>query len=248
MYADQYLPLARQAIQRGDEARARQLLIQAVRANPKDERAWLWLSAVIGDPDKEKDCLRQVLKINPHNEKARQHLARLEQPTPAAPVAPGEVVQPVAPVPAPVPAVPPAAPTKPKKSKTWIWILIIGLGSILCCLFGLAWLGQSSDSGGGAAAHIEFVGPPECEYIRSLGDWKCEGRVTNTGTRNVKLIQIRATITDSSHRQVGTEWTYADPDVVPPKGTSGYTIYVSDPTGGYERGHQVRVVVEGASY
>jgi hypothetical protein len=87
------LLLAREAIQRGDEEAARSLLAEAVHDDPENELAWLWLSAVIGDPAKEWECLQQVLRLNPRNEKALRHLARLEragvtppEPEPEAPV------------------------------------------------------------------------------------------------------------------------------------------------------------------
>jgi hypothetical protein len=73
------LLLAREAIQRGDEEAACSLLARAVDDDPENELAWLWLSAVIGDPVKEWECLQQVLRLNPRNEKALRHLARLKR-------------------------------------------------------------------------------------------------------------------------------------------------------------------------
>jgi hypothetical protein len=52
---------------------------------------WLWLSGVLDDPSEIAFCLRSALAVNPHNERARQGLAWLEQrgqierqPAPAA--------------------------------------------------------------------------------------------------------------------------------------------------------------------
>jgi hypothetical protein len=78
----QLLQQARMAIRIGDKATAQQLLHQVVHANPGNETAWLWLSAIIGDPEKERYCLQRVLTINPENEKAQEHLDKLKEPPP----------------------------------------------------------------------------------------------------------------------------------------------------------------------
>lgn len=75
----QALQLAREAIRDGNKATAQRLLLQAIQTNPNSETAWLLLSAVVGDPVKERDCLERVLAINPHNLPAQRHLARLNR-------------------------------------------------------------------------------------------------------------------------------------------------------------------------
>lgn len=53
----------------GRKNEARQFLLNAVRTNPKSERAWLYLSATL-PPDKAVEALQRVLLINPHNKQA----------------------------------------------------------------------------------------------------------------------------------------------------------------------------------
>ncbi|MBN1580129.1 MAG: hypothetical protein JXA89_05460 [Anaerolineae bacterium] len=79
---DEKLELARKAIQQGDKVAARQLLLQVIRTDAKNETAWLWLSAIVDDLERERECLERVLKINPHNEVAQRHLRRLSLPDP----------------------------------------------------------------------------------------------------------------------------------------------------------------------
>ena len=55
------------------------LLSRAVQFDPRHEHAWLWLSGVLEEPSEIAFCLRSVLSINPHNERAHQGLAWLEQ-------------------------------------------------------------------------------------------------------------------------------------------------------------------------
>jgi hypothetical protein len=78
----QVLLQARNAIQRKDKKTAQRLLYQAVRRYPKSETAWLWLSALVDDPQQELDCLNKVLEINPNNETARRHWLKLQSSVP----------------------------------------------------------------------------------------------------------------------------------------------------------------------
>ena len=79
MDATQTLRAARTAIRCGNLATARRLLSEFVQAHPRNETAWLWLSAIVEDPIREQECLEQVLNINPANTIAWNHLVRLEQ-------------------------------------------------------------------------------------------------------------------------------------------------------------------------
>ncbi|MBK9941755.1 MAG: hypothetical protein IPP13_09090 [Kouleothrix sp.] len=63
----------------GQRRMAAGLLARAVQLNPRHEQAWLWLSGVLDTPDDIAFCLRAVLAVNPHNERARQGLAWLDQ-------------------------------------------------------------------------------------------------------------------------------------------------------------------------
>ncbi len=67
------------ALKAGDTSTACQLLVQAVQENPRDEKAWLWLSAALEDEEKRAACLERVLAINPDNEPAQRGLAALRR-------------------------------------------------------------------------------------------------------------------------------------------------------------------------
>ncbi|HWQ13761.1 MAG TPA: tetratricopeptide repeat protein, partial [Roseiflexaceae bacterium] len=69
------------ALKAGDRARAQELLGQALRLDPRNERAWLWMSGVVTRDDQRRQCLERVLAINPQNEAARRGLANLAQPS-----------------------------------------------------------------------------------------------------------------------------------------------------------------------
>src|ERR1044071_8985413 len=83
------------AAARGGQRRlAAVLLGRAVQLNPHHELSWLWLSGVLDEPGEIAFCLRSVLSVTPHNERARQGLTWLEhhslispQPAPSSIVA-----------------------------------------------------------------------------------------------------------------------------------------------------------------
>jgi hypothetical protein len=65
------------AIKAGDKQAGKRLLAETLQANPCEESAWIWMSAVVDSDVQRRDCLERVLAINPNNEIARQGLARL---------------------------------------------------------------------------------------------------------------------------------------------------------------------------
>jgi hypothetical protein len=73
------LQRARESIQQGDKTTAQQLLLQVIKADPCHETAWLWLSAIVDDQARKRECLERVMAINPLNEVARSRLQRLDR-------------------------------------------------------------------------------------------------------------------------------------------------------------------------
>lgn len=65
------------ALKSGDLETARRLLAQAVKQQPDNERAWGWMYNACNTGQERIHCLKQILRINPHNEKANQALNEL---------------------------------------------------------------------------------------------------------------------------------------------------------------------------
>lgn len=63
------------ALKSGDRAAARTWLAEAVRQQPDDVQAWLWLSGAVESDNERAACLRRVLSIDPGNEAAARGLA-----------------------------------------------------------------------------------------------------------------------------------------------------------------------------
>lgn len=62
---------------KADEAFA--LLSQVTEMEPRNEMAWLWLSAVVETDEERVVCLQNVLALNPHNSYARKGLTTLNR-------------------------------------------------------------------------------------------------------------------------------------------------------------------------
>ncbi len=63
------------AFQRGENQKARELLDQAAKADPKNDEVWYFLSKLEIDPHQRKKLLQQVLKINSKHRSAQYDLA-----------------------------------------------------------------------------------------------------------------------------------------------------------------------------
>src|SRR5712692_2537695 len=59
-----------QAVKGNDRARARELLLQVLDADDRNEPAWLWLAAALDEPADQLMALERVLAINPRHPQA----------------------------------------------------------------------------------------------------------------------------------------------------------------------------------
>ena len=64
-------------LQAGDLETGKRLLATALKQEPDNVDAWLWLATAIDDLDRRAECLRRVLALSPHNKIAWQRLAAL---------------------------------------------------------------------------------------------------------------------------------------------------------------------------
>ncbi|MCP4426206.1 MAG: hypothetical protein GY803_17080 [Chloroflexi bacterium] len=81
------------ATKAGEREKARELLMNVLRADEENELAWLWLSGAVQTTDERRICLENVLTLNPDNQLAQRGLAQLgpapDDATSASPLAPG---------------------------------------------------------------------------------------------------------------------------------------------------------------
>jgi len=67
-----------------DAAKGRELLMQSLKIEPKNEMAWLWLSRTMAEPQKKIQCLERALKLNPANEQTKALISKLATDTTAS--------------------------------------------------------------------------------------------------------------------------------------------------------------------
>ena len=75
---DAWLKGGIEAAKAGEKDKARRLLEQVVEADPDNETAWLWLSAVVETRVERIRCLETALKLNPANQDAKMALEWLK--------------------------------------------------------------------------------------------------------------------------------------------------------------------------
>ncbi|HWQ46487.1 MAG TPA: tetratricopeptide repeat protein, partial [Longilinea sp.] len=71
----------------GEKAQALEYLKRAIQQEPRNPTAWLWLAGVLDDPQKQRQCLQQVLLIDPSNQAARRGLEKMDAPQTTPPPA-----------------------------------------------------------------------------------------------------------------------------------------------------------------
>lgn len=73
-----------EAFRAGQRDIAGMAFARIVRAEPRNEAAWLWLSACVEQTDRRRACLERVLVLNPDHAEARRRLAALDSLPPEA--------------------------------------------------------------------------------------------------------------------------------------------------------------------
>lgn len=76
---NQFVQSAIEAAKQGDNNKALAFLKQVLNANPNDVDAWLVLAAVVDDPQRKRQCLNRVLKLDPVNQVAREELMEMDR-------------------------------------------------------------------------------------------------------------------------------------------------------------------------
>lgn len=79
MSSAEVLQRAIQAARAGRRKEARDLLIDLVETDPRNEMAWMWLSGLVDSLEDKIIACENVLTINPENEKIRQYLKDLQK-------------------------------------------------------------------------------------------------------------------------------------------------------------------------
>ena len=168
---DDLLRQAITAIKSGDKALGKQLLVQVLEQDSRNEHAWLWLSQCVTSHEQKLDCIKRVLEINPNSTVAQKELARLQTLSQIK-------AQPV-----------PSKPTqkKAKSSNLLPYILVTAIVIGCVCIFAIASL---SGSGGGDTSGGDTNGGDSSAWVPSgFEQWNneiairfAEGKACSYGT------------------------------------------------------------------
>src|SRR5690242_10916977 len=78
MSSTEDLQKAIQAARAGRKIEARNLLLQLVDVEPRNEMAWMWLAGLVDSLEDRIIACENILTINPANEKVRAYLTKLQ--------------------------------------------------------------------------------------------------------------------------------------------------------------------------
>jgi len=79
MDAQQYYIRGVASVKQGDMVNGRKQLLQSLKLEPNNDKAWLWISRTIADTDKKLECAERALAINPNNRDAQRLKQQLTQ-------------------------------------------------------------------------------------------------------------------------------------------------------------------------
>ncbi|MCZ7546391.1 MAG: hypothetical protein M5R40_23975 [Anaerolineae bacterium] len=68
-----------EAAQAGNKKAAKDSFVQALKHDPRNELAWMWMVSVVETEKERRFCLQKILEINPGNARARQALAQMQR-------------------------------------------------------------------------------------------------------------------------------------------------------------------------
>jgi hypothetical protein len=156
---DDLIKQGAEALRAGKRDEARKLLLTAVKQNPDSESAWGWLYNVAGNDKERIYCLKQVLRINPNNEKVNQLykslLDKQSQPENNQPQVSKQINQQVSTVSQPIQKRPAKKNKSTNTKSNRVPLIIIGvLASISLCVCGFFALGLLFNSSNRTTAKV----------------------------------------------------------------------------------------------
>jgi len=223
-------------IRAGKKSEAIPIIKDILKLNRDNENAWLWLSVCADQPEDKKYCLQEALRINPNNEHTKKGLAQLATQSVQQPTL--EEMGVIVPPPLPIynsQNTPPSV--NPQTSQVLtsnesnqrisgingrsifvILLAIVGI-SILIGLF----LSTPHKTNHCIIVTTSFGGPD-----REFGYSEIGGEIQNNCGHTVSYIKIRGIVYDNTGTQIGSNWSYADSNVLGNGAKSSFKIIIDN--------------------
>ena len=190
----------------GDLQSAQIILASVLRQEPRNARAWYLLSQVIGDRNREIDCLKKVLEIEPNNPQAKARLQKLQQGE--APIQRQYATPLIRPT-----------PKKNKASNLLIFFLVLGLSGLGVCLI----------------VYFDIKNVPDatqCVQVgRCIGNDRgassvLSGGITNTCSKPITNISLHGTVSSGVGYQTNVTLDQIDGGLQTVLAPGGMTYYI----------------------
>ena len=173
----------------GDIKSAQVILANVLRQEPRNARAWYLLSQIVGDPNREIDCLKKVLEIEPNSQQAKARLQKLQQvdvqaqPVPSVP----KVQQTNSKIP-PNSLAPKIQPVIAKKTSPLLIVLVSIIAGILVLTFALRIINAPD------ATHCVKVVQNICLVSHDALNSYLFGSITNTCNQSITSINLHGIV------------------------------------------------------
>lgn len=214
----------------GDVKSAQGILANVLRHEPRNARAWYLLSQIVGDRNREIDCLKKVLEIEPNSHQAKIRLQKLQQigvqiqPTPSVPKIQQTPTQ-IQPAPS-IPKVQPIA----KKPSSLLIILISIFVVMGLCIFALK-IYNAPD----ATQCVSFtkILNSSCLTTGDIRNTYIFGTITNTCDKPIKNISLRGKLFSSFNDLKLGEVTTLQEVTLAPNQSYDFNLVVRYPNDSY---------------
>lgn len=218
-------------IKAGDTEKAKQLLADIIRQNPRDENAWLWMTRCVGSEKEKRFCFGQVLKINPQNKHAIEGIKRLDSSVSLITEPRKKIIQ--------QPSIPQNKQNKPKNSNSLILLLsVIGIIGFVCiCAIIYSQLASPNLSSKDITAVPRTQSTSEPVYmleLLSMNDTReydfitIEGQVKNISLVSLDAIEAVVQFYDGNGKFVKSDSALIDYNPILAGQTSPFSVITTD--------------------
>jgi hypothetical protein len=214
---------AMQKVNSGDLRSAQIILANILGQEPRNTRAWYLLSQIVGDRNREIDCLKKVLEIEPTSQQAEARLQKLQGENSQAP---------------PGPILPSSPSTAKNPSRFLIFLILIFVG--ICILYTGLQIYNAPNATNCVGENLT------CLVDHGGGDTYLFGTIKNTCDKPITNISLQGNVISPLDNQVLGEASAVQNYILAPGETAQYNLIA--PNTYYGENLACRIDVKGAYF